>query len=67
MRQGQKKKFQSTCFVTYSHVSIARVQLQTLAKMTSAPGPSCGQTWSNVWRLFNESSNHNTGRRSGYR
>ena len=24
------------------------VRLQTLAKMTSSPGPSCGQTWSNV-------------------
>jgi len=24
------------------------VWLQTLAKMTSSPGPSCGQTWSNV-------------------
>jgi len=24
------------------------VQLQTPAKMTSSPGPSCGQTWSNV-------------------
>ena len=24
------------------------VQLQTMAKMTSSPGPSRGQTWSNV-------------------
>ncbi len=24
------------------------VQLQTLAKMTSSPGHSCGQTWSNI-------------------
>ena len=26
------------------------IQLQTLAKMTSSPGPSCGQTWSNAVR-----------------
>ena len=49
MRQGYQKSFQqqSTFFVTVS-CQHRWVQLQTLAKMTSPPGPSCGQTWSNV-------------------
>ena len=55
------------------------VQIQTLAKMASSPGPSCGQTWSKVvlkfcwsfphglvWWSFNESGNHITGHHLGY-
>jgi len=48
MRQGYQKSIQqqSTCFVTVL-CQYHWVQLQTMTKMTSSPGPSCSQTWSN--------------------
>ena len=80
MRQGYQKSIQqqSTCFVTV-WCQYHWVQLQTVAKTTSSPGPSCGQTWLNVvhqvpliicarlvWWLFNERGNHSTSHLSGY-